>query len=197
MVDPVDLRLVEVFVKLIGELAGRRLVVPEGLLDHYPGVLRQSGVGQSFDHGPEQERRDLEVEDRVLGPVERLGDRLVGGRVPEVAGHVLEAVGQALEHLLVELLPRADDRLARALLELVDSPVVDGDAEDRAVEQAALLEPVQGPEGHHLGEIAGDPEGDEDVRRLGTSACLCGPGRGGRLGRRHRCLLSCSLMSRR
>src|SRR6185437_2652264 len=33
-------------------------------------------------------------------------------------------------------------------------------------EQAALLEAVKRAEGHHLGEVAGDPERDEDIRRL-------------------------------
>ena len=109
----------------------------------------------------------------MLGPVDRLGDALVGRRVGEVAGHVGEPVGETLEHLLVQLLAGADDRLARSVLELVDRPVVDGDAQDRTVEQAALLEPVERPERHHLGQVAGDPERDEDIRRLrfGTRRC--------------------------
>ena len=160
--------------------------MPERLLDDHARVLRQTGLGQALHDSAEQERRDLEVEDRVLGPVDRLGDALVRRRVAEVAGHVGEPVGEALEHLLVQLLAGADDRLARSLLELVDRPVVDGDAQDRAVEQAALLEPVERTERHHLGEVAGDPERDEDVRRLrlGTR-CRARRARGSWACRRH------------
>src|SRR5262249_27497072 len=95
--------------------------------------------------------------------VDRLGDAFVGRSVSEVARDVGEPLGEAAEDLLVELLARPDDRVARALDELVDRPVVDGDAEDRAVEQPALLEPVERPERHRLREIAGDAEDDEPV----------------------------------
>src|SRR4029079_17602293 len=69
------------------------------------------------------------------------------------------------EHRLVELLAGADDRVAGALHELVDRPVVDGDPDDRAPEQSALLEPVQRVERHHLGQVPGDPEDHEHIRR--------------------------------
>ena len=57
------------------------------------------------------------------------------------------------------------DRGAGVLAQVVDAPVVDRHADDRAVEHAALLEPVERPEGHHLGEVAGDAERDEHVGR--------------------------------
>ncbi len=82
--------------------------------------------------------------------------------------------------------------LARVLAQLVDRPVVDGDADDRAVEQPALLEPVERAEGHHLRQVAGDPEDHEHVRGLRA----CGPAgprpgfRGGSCARRHLMLLA-------
>src|SRR5262249_59452937 len=88
------------------------------------------------------ERRDLEVEGRLLRARDRVGDAAVRGRVGEVARHVREPGGEALEDLLVERLAGAHDRFARPLDELVDRPVVDRDAHDRAVEEAAGLEPV-------------------------------------------------------
>ena len=66
VVDTVDLRLVEVLVYRLVQLTGRCGVVPERLLDDHPRVLRQSGVSEPVDHGPEQERRDLQVEDGAL-----------------------------------------------------------------------------------------------------------------------------------
>jgi hypothetical protein len=47
------------------------------------------------------------------------------------------------------------------------SPVVERDADDRAVERPALLEAVQRPEGHHLRKIARDAEDHENVGGLG------------------------------
>jgi hypothetical protein len=44
-----------------------------------------------------------------------------------------------------------------------ERPVVDRNADDRAVEQPAPLEAVERPERHDLREITGDPEGHEDV----------------------------------
>ena len=79
---------------------------------------------------------------------------------------------KSLEDVFVELLARTDDRLARALDELLHGPVVDGDADDRAVEQPPQLEPIQRAERHHLREIAGDPEDDEDIGRPRISTRL-------------------------
>ena len=66
VVDAVELRLVDVLVELGRQVAGRGQVVAERLLDHHPGALGQAGLGQPLDDGAEQERRDLEVEDRSV-----------------------------------------------------------------------------------------------------------------------------------
>ena len=60
----VELRLVDVLMQLVGERTGGGLVVAERLLDDDPPGLRQAGLGQALDDRPEEERRDLEVEDR-------------------------------------------------------------------------------------------------------------------------------------
>ena len=149
----------------VRELLRRRAVVAERLLDDDASVLRQPRLRQALDDGAEEERRDLEVEDRALGAVDRLGDALVRGRIGEIAGDVGEPVGEALEDLRVELLAGTFDRVPCALLQLVDRPVVHGHAHDRTVDQASPLEPVERHERHHLRQVARDPEGDEDVRR--------------------------------
>ena len=64
VVDPVQLRLVDERVQLGVERPGRLEIVPERLLDDDAGSLGQTGAGQPLDDGAEQERRDLEVEDR-------------------------------------------------------------------------------------------------------------------------------------
>jgi hypothetical protein len=171
VVDPVELRLLDVLMELSGQLVRRGQVVAEGLLDHDAPALRESRVVQALDDPAEEERRDLEVEDGSLRAVDRLRDALVGRLLAEVAGHVGKAVREAVENLFIQRLARALDRLARAVLQLIDGPVVDGHADDRAVEQAPLLEPVERVEGHHLRQVARDPEDDEDVRRLLSLFC--------------------------
>ena len=169
VVDPVQLGLVEVLVKLVRERAGRLEVVAEGLLHDDPRILRQAGVGQPLDDPAEQEGRDLEVEDRCLGALDRLADTGVGRRVAEVPLDVGEPGGETVEHGRVELLTGADDRLARPLHQLLHRPVVHRDADDRAAEEPAPLQPVERPERHHLREVAGDPEDREDI---GGSRCV-------------------------
>ena len=79
VVDPVDLRLVQVLVQVGGELAGGLQVVAERLLHRYPlSVGHQPGLRQALDHGREQRRRDLQVEGGVLVLAERFGDALIG-----------------------------------------------------------------------------------------------------------------------
>ncbi len=163
VVDAVELRLVDVLVQLVGERARRLEVVPEGLLDHEPGALGEPRVGEPRDDLAEQERRDLEVEDGVLGAADGLRDAAVRGVVAEVALDVREALREAREDRLVERLAGADDGVAGPRAQAVDRPVVDRDPDDRAAEQAALLEPVQRVERHHAGEVAGDAEDDEHV----------------------------------
>jgi hypothetical protein len=166
VVDPVELRLLQVGVDLAVEGAGGGLVVAEGLLHHHPGSLGQAGLGQALDHGPEQERRDLQVEDGGGGAVDGVGDPPEGGRVAEVPGEIGQAPGEALEDLLVNGLAGGLDRLAGVLAQVLGAPVVNRDPHHRAGEQPAALQPVEGAEGHHLGQVAADPEHHQHVGRL-------------------------------
>ena len=139
--------------------------MPERLLDDDPRVLRQAGIRQSLDHRAEQERRDLEVEHRALRIRNRSGHPLEGVRIAEVAGYVGQSLRKPLEDVLVNVSDRRD-RVAGALAQVVDRPVVDRDADDRAVQQAAGLQVVQRLERHHPREVAGDAEHDQHVGRL-------------------------------
>ena len=88
---------------------------------------------------------------------------LVGAGVGEVPAHVGQARSEAVEDRAVELFAGAFDAFGRVLAQLLDRPVVAGDADDRAVQEPALLEPVEREERHHLGQIAGDAEDHEHV----------------------------------
>ena len=163
VIDPVELRLVDVLMDLLVQGLGRLEVVSERLFDHDPRVLGKPGIGEALDHAPEQKGRDLEVEHGLGDLADRGRHLLEGRRVREVPRDVGEAGGEAIEDGLVDRRAAALDRFAGALLEVVDGPVVDSDADDRAIEQPALLEPVERVEGHHLGEVTGDPEDHEHV----------------------------------
>jgi hypothetical protein len=49
---------------------------------------------------------------------------------------------------------------------LIHVPIIDCHADDRALQQATRLEPVQRPEGHDLRQIPGDSENHKDIGRL-------------------------------
>jgi hypothetical protein len=66
---------------------------------------------------------------------------------------------------VLDLLACPDDRLVGTLDQMLVRPVVEGDADDGAVEQPAALEPVQRAERHDPREVAGDPEDHENVGR--------------------------------
>ena len=184
VVDPVELGLVDVLVEVGRERVGRLEVVSERLLDDDPRALRQAGVRQLLHDLSEEEGRDLEVEDGRRLAFDRRADPLVRRRVGEIPRDVREAFREAVEHRLVDLLSGALDRRTRPLAKVFDGPVVDRHADDRAVEQPARLEAVQRPEGHHLRQVARDPEHDEHVAlRLLRSGRP--PGCGGYCRRRH------------
>ncbi len=135
VVDPEELRLVDVLMQLLGERASRRQIMAERLLDDDPRVCRHARFRQAADHRSEERRRNLEVEDRGLRALDSLRDLGVGCVVGEVSVVVREPLREASEHVLVEFLARADDRVARALDELLERPVVERDADDRAVQK--------------------------------------------------------------
>ena len=171
---------------------GRREVVSERLLDDNSRALRQAGVGELLHDLPEQERRDLEVEDGRRHALDRRPDPFIGGRVGEVPRDVRETFCEAIEHRLVELLARSLDRRLGPLAQVGHGPVVDRDADDRAVEQPTRLEAIERPEGHHLRQVACDSEHDEHVA-FGLIRCGALRDRLGRCCRRHPLLLSARL----
>jgi hypothetical protein len=170
MVDPQDLPFLEALAQFGVEGPGRRQVVAEGFLHHHPGVGGQAGAGQTFHHHPEQRRGDLEVEHRALPPLDGLGHPLVGLGVGVVPRHHAEPGGQSLEHRLVDHLLGVLHRPPGVLAQGGRRPLVKGHPDDGAGEQVAPLEPVEGAEGHLLGQVPGDPEDHQDVSLRRRSA---------------------------
>jgi hypothetical protein len=72
--------------------------------------------------------------------------------------------GELVEGRVVDLLARIRDGFAGLLHELFRGDLVAGHPDDRAIEQPASLQLVQGAEGHLAGEVSGDAEDDQHVR---------------------------------
>src|SRR5204862_3744822 len=119
MVDAEELRLVDVPMELFCKLARGGEVVAEWLLHDDAGVLRQTRIRETLDNGRKEEGRDLEVEDGNARVADCSADTSVRRRVAEVALDVGESRSQAREDALVERLAGVDDRLARALDQLI------------------------------------------------------------------------------
>ena len=163
MVDPVDLPFLEVPVQLGVQRPGRGQVVAEGLLHRDPGPLGETGPGQALHHAAEQRRRDLEIEDGAVPPLDGVGDAVIGLRVLVVARDHRQALGQPLENMLADLLAGVFDGLARVVAEGRGRPLVAGYADDRALKLLAALHAVQGPEGLLFRQVPGDAEDHQDV----------------------------------
>ncbi len=142
-------------------------VVAEGLFHHDPRVRGEVGVREAFDDHAEQRRRDLEVEDWRVLALDRARHLLIGFRVAEVARHHRQALREPREYLLIDRFACGLDRTARMVVQRRLGPIVEGDSDDRAVQQLAALEPVQRSERHLPGQVAGDAEDHQYVRGRG------------------------------
>ncbi|BBY56860.1 hypothetical protein MKOR_41110 [Mycolicibacillus koreensis] len=149
------------------ELARRRQVVAERLLHRHPRLIHQPGLAEMLHDRAEQRRRHLQVEQRPARPAHLLGQLVVQRVVGDVAGQIRQPVGETAEHRVVEVFAGRGDRLAGPRHQFGGADVVGGDPEDGAVQQLAALQPVQRPEGHLAGQIPGDPEDHQQIRRGG------------------------------
>ena len=165
VVDAEDLPLGQMLSQLVVEGASRGQVVAEGLLDHDPGAVGQVGAGQAVDHLAEQRRRDLQVEHRGVLALDRLAKAFIGFRVVVVSRHHRQSFGKAVEDRVVDGLAAVGDRRARVGAQFVVRPVAACHADDGAIQQLATFQPVQGPEGHLLGQVSGDAEDHQHVGR--------------------------------
>src|SRR4029079_11254130 len=110
---------------------------------------------EPLDSHAEQAGRDLEVKHRTLGTLDLLGDPLVGLVRREIAPDVGAPPCPAREDLRVGPLAGGGlDRLPRLLTEVVVGPVVERDADDRAIYKPSGLEPVERGETHHTCAVA-------------------------------------------
>src|SRR5207302_9737918 len=80
-----------------------------------------------------------------------------------------------IEHDMIERLAGCHDGFAGERAELLDRPGIRRHPNDGAVQQATLLEAVEGVEGHDPGQVAGNAEDDQHIslgRRGASSAAV-------------------------
>ena len=168
VVDAQDLILANDRQQSVIELNGGVEAGAERLLDRHSAPGREVRGTQLLDDGPEEGRRDLKVEERMLRALHMGGQSGVEAGIREVATDVGHALGEAREHGLVDRLPRClehcVDRVAGHLPQVGVAHVVGGNPDHRHVEQSTLLQVIQRRQGHLVGQVSGDAEDDQVVR---------------------------------
>ena len=104
-----------------------------------------------------------------------LGQRVIQRVSGDVAVQIGQPVCQLVEHVLVNLLAGIRNRSVGPLDQLVFADLVAGHADDRALQESLVLEAVEGREGHLAGQVAGNPENHQQIRRTVTGYGQSGP----------------------
>jgi hypothetical protein len=133
------------------QLASRGQVVAERLLDRDSALAQEPGRAEVLHDGAEQGRGHLQVVQRPLCAADPRGEAAVERGVGDVAVQVGHPAGEPAEDRVVDLLAGVGDGLAGVLDEFPGGHVLAGHPDDRAVEQPAALQAVEGGEGHPAG----------------------------------------------
>jgi hypothetical protein len=163
MVDAEDVFFREIVVEDAAERVRRFAVAPERFLHHEPRVLRAARLGELGRHLREQDRRNGEVVQGALGIAHLLAQTGEHVRVGVVAVHVAKLAQELLERIGVDVAAMGLDAVGRALFELVQSPALLGDADNRRGQALVTHEPVKSGEDLLIGEITGRAEEGEGV----------------------------------
>ena len=145
------------------ERARRLEVAPERLFDDDPRALGAAGARQVLDGGRKRAGRNREIEQRTLGPAERLPDLREELELAIVAGNVLQQRREARERRLVDRAPFADTLLAHALDQLLAIHRQCARRRRSARSIGRGRERLQRRKNLLVREIACDPEHDQGV----------------------------------
>jgi hypothetical protein len=149
------------------QLARRREIAAEGLLQHDAAALGAARAGEAADHEREGARRNGEIEGGMARRAERRSDRREGRVLGVIAAHVEQPLRELLEGSRVDASAVRLDALAGSR---VDPPHVErlaADGHHGRIEASALHHRVERREDLLEGEIARRPE---DHQRVGLRA---------------------------
>ena len=151
-------------------------VASERLFDDDARMLGQVRGAEPFDHRLEERGRDGEVVRRAPGAAQRLFYRRERVRVVIIATHVPEPGQKMVEGALVIDPARSLDAVRHAFAQTRQTPLREGDADDRDLQGASFRHRIERREDHLVGEIARHTEEHQRVRtRCGHQAPFCLP----------------------
>ena len=158
VIHPQDLVLVEDGTQPGVEFARRVKIVAERLFERDARVFQQPDFREVLDNRREQCGRHFQIEERMMARTNPVGQRTVKIVIGDVAVQIRQSAGQPVEDRIIDLFAGVRDGLPRPLDQFFDRHVVTGHPQDRAVQQVAALQAVQGAEGHLAGQITGNSE---------------------------------------
>ena len=143
MVDPEDVALDECAEQHPIQLASRRQVLAEWLLDHHARAGGAARLRQLLDDRTEQRRRNRQVVRRLGGAAELAAERRKGRRILVVAVDVLKLREKLVEGRAIDAAVLLD-AVARARPQLLEIPPGLGHADHRHVELPSPGQRLQG-----------------------------------------------------
>ena len=142
-------------------------VASERLFDNDARMLGQVRGAEPFDHRLEERGRDGEVVRRAPSATQRLFYRRERARVVIVPAHVPEQGQKMVEGALVIDPARSLDAVRHAFVQTRQTPLREGDADDRDLQGASFRHRIECREDHLVGEIARHTEEHQRVRTGG------------------------------
>ena len=145
------------------ELPRRGQVASEWLLDNDASMLGQVRGAESFDHCLEERGRNSEIVGRAPRAAQLLFYRRERVRVFIIPAHIPEQRQKMFEGTLVIDPARSLDAVRHPFVQALQTPLREGDADDRNLERASFHHRIECREDHLVGEIAGHTEDHQRV----------------------------------
>ncbi len=139
-------------------------VTPKWLFDNDARMLGQLRGAEPANHRLEERRRNGQIMCRTPRVTERLFDRREGFGVLVIAAYILELVKKKSERAFVIDAARPLDAVRHALVQALQTPLRESDADHRNFESASLRHRIECREDHLVGQIARHTENHQRIR---------------------------------
>ncbi len=142
----------------------RRQIAAEGLFDDDARMFGQVRGAECRDHLREERGGNGEVMRRAQSAAQRLFDLRERALVVIVPAHVAEQRHQLVQSASIIDPARSLDAVLHAIAQIRQTPLREGDADDRHLEGAPFRHRIECRQYHLVGEIAGHTEEHQCVR---------------------------------